>query len=203
CITTPITRRPRRVPTRASLPRCSAARTRMRRPAPISSPRTARSPRNPASRRCRSRASCAWAPSRQNTRRPTEPVAANVNQIKTAGACPPSAAFEYQCSYRKSVVQEAPQLPAPARMLQLAQRLRLDLPDALARHAELLAALLQRVVGVHPDSEPHAQHPLLARGERGEHPRGGLAQVRLDRRVDRQHRVLVLDEIAEMRILLV
>src|SRR5690242_1878992 len=88
-------------------------------------------------------------------------------------------------------------------MLQLAQRLRLDLADTLTRHAELLADLLQRMVGVHPDAEAHAQHALLARGERGEHPRRGLAQVRLDRRVDRQDRVLVLDEIAEMRILLV
>jgi hypothetical protein len=62
-----------------------------------------------------------------------------------------------------SVVQEAPQLPAPARVLQLAQRLRLDLADPLAGHVELLADLFQRVVGVHPDTEPHAQHTLLAR----------------------------------------
>ncbi len=48
------------------------------------------------------------------------------------------------------VVEEAPQLPAPRRMLQLAQRLGLDLPDALARHRELLADLFERVVGVQP-----------------------------------------------------
>ena len=34
--------------------------------------------------------------------------------------------------------------------LQLPQRLRLDLPDTLARHAELLPRLFQRVVGVMP-----------------------------------------------------
>src|SRR6266545_1643064 len=88
-------------------------------------------------------------------------------------------------------------------MLQLAQRLRLDLPDALARHRELLADFFQRVVGVHADAEAHAKNALLAWCERGEHPRRGLAQVRLDRGVDRQDRVFVLDEIAEMRILLV
>src|SRR5215208_5757965 len=97
-----------------------------------------------------------------------------------------------------SIVQKAPQLAAPARMLQLAQRLGLDLPDAFARHRELLADFLQRVVGVHPDSKAHAQHALLARGERGEHARRRLAQVRLDGGVDRQDGVLVLDEIAEV-----
>ena len=88
-------------------------------------------------------------------------------------------------------------------MLQFPQRLRLDLADAFARHRELLADFLQRVVGVHADAEAHAQHALLARRQRGQHARRRLAQVRLDRRIDRQNRVLVLDEIAEVRILLV
>src|SRR4051794_22042475 len=98
-----------------------------------------------------------------------------------------------------SAVEEAPKLPRPARMLELAQRLRLDLADALARDGKLLADLFQRVIGVHADAEAHAEHPLLARGQGGQHPRRRLAQVRLDRRVDRQDGVLVLDEIAEMR----
>src|SRR5947207_14753465 len=102
-----------------------------------------------------------------------------------------------------SVVQEAAQLPRPARMLELAQRLGLDLADALAGHRELLADLFQRVVGVHADAEAHAQHALFTRRERSEHARGGLAQLRLNRRVDRQDRVLFLDEIAAMPALLV
>ncbi len=81
-------------------------------------------------------------------------------------------------------------------MLRLAQRFRLDLADALARYRELLAHFLQRMIGVHADAEAHAQHAFLARRERGEHARRGLAQVRLDR-------VLVLDEIAEMAVVLV
>jgi len=96
------------------------------------------------------------------------------------------------------VIQEAPQLPAPRRMLQLPQCLGFDLTNTLARHRELLADFFQRVVGVHADAEAHAEHALFARGQRGEHARGGLAQVRLDRGVDRQDRVLVLDEIAEV-----
>src|SRR5262249_54914077 len=101
------------------------------------------------------------------------------------------------------VIQEAAQLARPAGMLELTQRLRLDLADALAGHRELLADFFQRVVGVHADAETHAQHALFARRERSEHARRGLAQVRLDGGVDRQDRVLVLDEIAEMRILFV
>ena len=92
-----------------------------------------------------------------------------------------------------SIIEEAPEHPGPARVLQLPQRLGLDLADALARHRELLTDLFQRVVGVHADAEAHAQHPLLARGERGEYPRRYLTQIRLDRRIDRQDSVLVLD----------
>src|SRR5262245_62246987 len=88
-------------------------------------------------------------------------------------------------------------------MLQLPERFRLDLADALARDRELLADLFQRVVLVHADAEAHADYTLLPRRERGERARGGLAQVRLNGGVDRQDRVLVLDEIAEVGILLV
>src|SRR5690242_4301066 len=102
-----------------------------------------------------------------------------------------------------SGVEEAAQLARARGVLELAERLRLDLPDALARHRELLADLLQRVVGVHADAEAHAKDALLARGERGEDAGRRLAQVGLDRGVERQHGVLVLDEVAEMAVLLV
>src|SRR5262244_111347 len=88
-------------------------------------------------------------------------------------------------------------------MPELAQRLGLDLADALARDRELVADLFQRVVLVHAYAEAHADYTLLPRRERGERARGGLAQVRLNGGVDRQDRVLVLDEIAEVGILLV
>src|SRR5882672_7507778 len=69
------------------------------------------------------------------------------------------------------VIQKRAEFPRPRRMLQLPQRLGLDLADALARHRKLLADFFQRVVGIHADAEAHAQHALLARRERGQHPR--------------------------------
>jgi hypothetical protein len=59
------------------------------------------------------------------------------------------------------------------------------------------------VVGIHADAEAHPEHALLARRQRGQHPRRRLAQVGLDRGIDRQHRVAVFDEVSEMGILLV
>ena len=77
------------------------------------------------------------------------------------------------------------------------------LADALARHRELLADLFERVVGVHADAEAHAQHALFSWRQGRQDARGRLAQVTLDRSVDRQDRVLVLDEIAEVRVFLI
>src|SRR5262249_54434263 len=102
-----------------------------------------------------------------------------------------------------SIMEEASENPRSARGMQLPSRLGLDLADALARHREPLADLFQRVVLVNADAEAHADYTLLAGREQGERARGGLAQVRLDSGVDRQDRVLVLDEIAEVGILLV
>src|SRR5690606_40300566 len=54
-------------------------------------------------------------------------------------------------------VEEAPQLLRAARMAQLAQRLGLDLADALAGDVKLLAHLFQGVVGVHVDAEARSE----------------------------------------------
>ena len=83
-------------------------------------------------------------------------------------------------------------------MLELPQRLGLDLADTFAGHRELLADLLERVVGVHADAEAHAQHAFLARGQRGQNAGRRLAEVRLDGRIDRLDGVLIRDEIAEV-----
>ena len=88
-------------------------------------------------------------------------------------------------------------------MLELAQRLGLDLADALAGDRELLADLFERVVGVHADAETHPQHPLLARSQRGEHAGGAGAKIGVDGRIDGLHGVLVLDEVAQMAVLVV
>ena len=88
-------------------------------------------------------------------------------------------------------------------MLQLPQRLRFDLPDTFAGHRELLADFFQRVIGVHPDAEAHPQHAFFARGEGRQHAGDGFLEVRLNRGIHRDDRVLVLDEIAKMAVLLV
>src|ERR1700688_4330068 len=103
----------------------------------------------------------------------------------------------------QSIVQKASEFPRAAGMLELSQRLGLDLGDAFARDGELLADLFQRVIGVHADTETHAQYALLARRERGQHARRRLAKIRLNGSVDRQNRVLVFDEIAQMAVFLV
>lgn len=53
--------------------------------------------------------------------------------------------------------------PAAARMLEFPKCLCLDLPDPLARHAELLADFLKRVIRVHPDAKSHAKNPFFTR----------------------------------------
>src|SRR3954465_8991144 len=92
------------------------------------------------------------------------------------------------------LVEEALQPLRPGRVAQLAQRLGLDLAYALARDVELLADLLERVVGRHLDAEAHAQHLGLARGEGVEHLLGDISQRGKGRRVGRRERRLVLDE---------
>src|SRR3979411_2805712 len=66
-------------------------------------------------------------------------------------------------------VDEALELLRPARVPQLAERLGLDLPDALAGHLEVLADLLEGVIALLADAEAHAQDLLLARRQGLEH----------------------------------
>src|SRR5262249_13197126 len=102
-----------------------------------------------------------------------------------------------------SGIEEASELAGAAGVLELAERLGLDLTYALAGNRELLADLFERVVSVHADAEAHAQHALLARRERSKDTRRGLAQVRLDRGLNWEDRVLVFDEVAEVTVFLV
>src|SRR3546814_15942098 len=64
------------------------------------------------------------------------------------------------------LVEERTQVVRAARMAQLAQRLGLDLANALAGDVELLADFFERVVGVHVDAEAHPQPLGLTRGQR-------------------------------------
>src|SRR5258707_381423 len=84
---------------------------------------------------------------------------------------------------RPSAVDEALQLLAAARVPQLAERLRLDLTDALARHLEVLTDLFEGVVALFPDAEPHAEDLLFARRQRLQHLPRLLGEVHVDDRL--------------------
>ena len=63
-------------------------------------------------------------------------------------------------------------------MLEFPQSLGFDLPDALARHRELLADLFQSVVGIHLNPEAHSQHAFRMRGQRESAPSNAFASSR-------------------------
>src|SRR5215469_17702139 len=101
-----------------------------------------------------------------------------------------------------ATLDERAQPLAPRRMAELPQRLGLDLPDALAGHLEVLTHLLERVVGLLADPEPHPEHLLLARRQGGQNLPGLLGQVHVDHRVRGRDQALVLDEVAQVGVLL-
>src|SRR3954451_283084 len=94
------------------------------------------------------------------------------------------------------------ELPAPARMPELAERLRLDLADALAGDVELLADLLEGARSAVLQPEPELEHAALATRERVEHGLHLLLQQLVGCRLRRRERAAVLDEVAEVRVLL-
>ena len=51
------------------------------------------------------------------------------------------------------LVEKRPHFPGPGRVLEFPQGFGFNLPDPLARHRELLADFLERVVGVHADAD--------------------------------------------------
>src|SRR5689334_8488037 len=101
-----------------------------------------------------------------------------------------------------SALHEALEPLAPARVAELAQRLRLDLSYTLARDGEFLADLFQRMVGFLADAEAHPEHLLLARCERRQDLARLLLEIDVHHRVRRRHDALVLDEVAEMAVFL-
>src|SRR5207248_1782353 len=103
---------------------------------------------------------------------------------------------------QRLILDEAAQPLRAARVPQFPQRLGLDLPDALARHLEVLSHFLEGVIGLLPDAEAHAEHLLLARRERRQHLPRLLREVHVDHRVGGRGDGLVLDEVAEVAVLL-
>src|SRR5262245_48328577 len=88
-------------------------------------------------------------------------------------------------------------------MPELAQRLRLDLPDAFARHREAYTYLFEGEVAPLVDPEAQPQHLLLTGRERAQNALGLAMQVAGRHPLDGRRQALVLDEIAELIVLLV
>src|SRR5579863_8797921 len=104
---------------------------------------------------------------------------------------------------RSIAFEERLELVRAARVTELAQRLCFDLANPLTRHVELLADFLERVIGAHLDAEAHAQHLRFARRQRIEHVLHHIAHARVQRSIRRRNRVRILDEVAQMGIVVV
>src|SRR5262245_51539687 len=98
------------------------------------------------------------------------------------------------------VLDEAPKTPPAKRRAQLAERLRLDLANALARDIEALTNLLQGVLALLADSEPEAQDLGLLLGQTRQGALDLSGEVVRQERLDRGRRPLVLQEVAEIGV---
>src|SRR6185369_1087037 len=103
----------------------------------------------------------------------------------------------------RSVGDVVPELPAPRRVAQLAQRVCLDLADPLTGQPELMADLLERSRSSVVEPEPEADDPLLAAFEAVEDLGHLLAKHRVRDGLERRDRVRILDQAAELGIALV
>src|SRR3990170_4196486 len=101
-----------------------------------------------------------------------------------------------------ALLQVVLQLLAARGVAQLPQRLRLYLADALPRHVELPPNLFQRAAPAVLQPEAQHQHLLLARRQRAEHVLHVLLEKLVRGRLRRRHRPLVLDEVAQVGVLL-
>src|SRR2546427_2906101 len=100
------------------------------------------------------------------------------------------------------LLQVIPEFLAAGRVAELAQRLGLDLRDALAGHPEPLADLFQRALVAVDQSKPQLQHAPLPRRERVEHVLDLGMQHRERRGIGWRDRLAVLDEVTEVGVLL-
>src|SRR2546422_10650952 len=88
-------------------------------------------------------------------------------------------------------------------MTELAERLRLDLADALACDGEALTDLFERVIETPSDAKAHAKHALLSRRERCQHALALLAQMDGRNRVGRSDGPRIRNHIPELSVAVV
>src|SRR5438552_6427624 len=87
-------------------------------------------------------------------------------------------------------------------MSELPEGFGFDLANALARNGEALANFFERVLAAIADAKPHLDDFLFARRQRLEDRLGLLFQIQVDHRFGRGDDLAILDEVAQMRILL-
>ena len=87
-------------------------------------------------------------------------------------------------------------------MLQLAQRLCLDLTDALTGDVEFLADFLQRARTAIQQAEAQAEHLFLPFGQPLQHGVDLILQQLVVGIFIRRERLFILDEIAQVRVIL-
>src|SRR6185295_15674143 len=95
-----------------------------------------------------------------------------------------------------AALEEGLELAAAARVAQLAQRLRLDLPDALAGDREVLAHLFEGVLAAVAQAEAHLDDLLLAGSQGLEERFRLLLEIDVDDGFRRRDHVAVFDEVA-------
>src|SRR6266542_5895390 len=100
------------------------------------------------------------------------------------------------------LLQVVLELARPARVAELAKRLRLDLPDPLAGHVEVAADLLESPRPPILQAEAKLEHPPLPRSERIEDSLDLLLEQLVTGGVRRRDRRQVGDEVAQVAVLL-
>src|SRR5262249_13369732 len=98
-------------------------------------------------------------------------------------------------------IHKALELPGPDRVLELADRLGLDLSHALARHLENAADLLEGVGVAIADAVAELDDLPLAVGQRPQHLLDPLLEHVLGRGLAGHVLPLILDEVAEVAVL--
>src|SRR4030081_270285 len=101
----------------------------------------------------------------------------------------------------RNLLQVVAELLRARRVAQLAERLRLDLPNPLSRDPEPLAHLFQRPLVAVDEPAAELEHAPLARSEGVEDVLDLVAEHRQRGGVGGRNRLFVLDEVAEMRVL--
>src|SRR4051812_35019228 len=104
---------------------------------------------------------------------------------------------------RPEFLCDVSELLALGQCAELLQALVLDLPDPLARHLEGAADLVERAGLLAVQAVPELEHAALAVAERTQAAGEGLRAERGVGGLVGERRVLVLDELPELRLLLV